>query len=75
MSDSMQDPSVEVYELADIEKRLGMTRDTMVALALLLGCDYLPKGVPGVGKEISMKLVSSLPGLNLLDRYFHIDSR
>ena len=40
----------------------------MIALALLLGCDYLPAGVPGVGKETTVKLFTSLPGVDLLDR-------
>lgn len=29
----------------------------MVGLALLLGCDFCPQGVPGVGKEGAMKLL------------------
>jgi len=32
-----------------------------VALAMLLGCDYLPKGVPHVGRDMAMKFISSLP--------------
>ena len=40
----------------------------MIALALLLGCDYLPAGVPGVGKETALKLFTSLPGVDLLER-------
>ncbi len=47
---------------------LGLTRRNMIALALLLGCDYLPAGVPGVGKETAVKLFTSLPGVDLLDR-------
>ena len=31
----------------------------MVSLALLLGCDYCPQGVPGVGKEGAMKLIEA----------------
>ena len=31
----------------------------MVSLALLLGCDYCPQGVPGVGKESAMKLIEA----------------
>ena len=41
----------------------------MIALALLLGCDYLPAGVPGVGKETAVKLLTSLPGADLLERF------
>ena len=31
----------------------------MVSLALLLGCDYCPLGVPHVGKEGAMKLIGT----------------
>lgn len=48
---------------------LGLNRRNMIALALLLGCDYLPGGVPGVGKETAIKLLSFLTGVDLLDRY------
>ncbi len=35
----------------------GIGRRDMVGLALLLGCDYCPQGVLGVGKEGAMKLL------------------
>jgi len=35
----------------------GLSRDDLVALALLLGCDYCPRGVPGVGKKIALQLL------------------
>ena len=31
----------------------------MISLALLLGCDYCPQGVPSVGKEGAMKLIAA----------------
>ena len=56
-----QDPHVEVYNMDNIESKLNMNREKLVAMALFLGCDYLPKGVPGVGKEQVTKLVQFLP--------------
>ena len=41
-----------------------ITRGDLVGLALLLGCDYCPQGVPGVGREGALKLLahcSSVP--------------
>ena len=35
-----------------------LNRKDMVSLALLLGCDYCPQGVPNVGKEGAMKLIA-----------------
>lgn len=55
--------------MTDVEERLGLSRDKLVAMALLLGCDYLPKGVPGVGVERVIKLMNALPSYNVLERY------
>lgn len=43
-----------------VEKELGYNREMLVALALLLGCDYDPKGVPGVGKEVACKFLNEI---------------
>ena len=48
---------------------LDLNRQKLVALGILLGCDYLPQGVSGVGKEIAMKLIKSVNHKNLLDRF------
>ena len=36
---------------------LGLGRVDLVALGLLLGSDYCPGGVPGVGKKLALQLV------------------
>lgn len=46
--------------MQDISEQLHLDRERLVALAVLLGCDYLPKGVPGVGRDLAMKFISSL---------------
>ncbi|XP_068707716.1 flap endonuclease GEN homolog 1-like [Montipora foliosa] len=66
---SGKDASVECYKMADVEAQLNLNRKTLVALAVLLGCDYLPQGVSGVGKEIAMKLIRSVDQDNLIDRF------
>ena len=40
-----------------IEDLLKLDRDSMICLSILLGCDYLPCGVSGVGKEKALKLL------------------
>ena len=40
-----------------IENQLHYDRETLVALALLLGCDYDEKGIAGVGKELACKFL------------------
>ncbi|NXG16583.1 GEN endonuclease, partial [Grallaria varia] len=64
-----QDPHLECYTMCSIKEKLGCDRESLVGLAVLLGCDYLPKGVPGVGKEQALKLIETLRGQNLLQRF------
>ncbi|XP_068955437.1 flap endonuclease GEN homolog 1 isoform X2 [Petaurus breviceps papuanus] len=63
-----EDPHVDCYMMSSV-KELGLDRDSLIGLAVLLGCDYLPKGVPGVGKEQALKLVRVLEGQSLLQRF------
>jgi len=47
-----------------------LDRERLVALAVLLGCDYLPRGVPSVGRDLAMKFFSSLTAVDsVLERY------
>ncbi|XP_006733041.1 flap endonuclease GEN homolog 1 [Leptonychotes weddellii] len=64
-----KDPHVDCYTMSSIKSKLGLDRDALVGLAVLLGCDYLPKGVPGVGKEQALKLIRTLKGQSLLQRF------
>ncbi|XP_015443721.1 flap endonuclease GEN homolog 1 isoform X2 [Pteropus alecto] len=64
-----KDPHVDCYTMSSIMSELGLNRDALVGLAILLGCDYLPKGVPGVGKEQALKLIHILKGQSLLQRF------
>ncbi|XP_056670799.1 flap endonuclease GEN homolog 1 [Monodelphis domestica] len=64
-----KDPHVDCYTMASITSELGLDRDSLIGLAVLLGCDYLPKGVPGVGKEQALRLVRALRGQSLLQRF------
>ncbi|XP_047378030.1 flap endonuclease GEN homolog 1 isoform X1 [Sciurus carolinensis] len=66
---STKDPHVDCYTMSSIKSKLGLDRDALVGLAILLGCDYLPKGVPGVGKEQALKLIQILKGQSLLERF------
>ncbi|XP_074751697.1 flap endonuclease GEN homolog 1 [Athene noctua] len=64
-----KDPHLDCYTMSSIKEKLGCDRETLIGLAVLLGCDYLPKGVPGVGKEQALKLIETLRGQNLLQRF------
>ncbi|KFP27865.1 Flap endonuclease GEN 1, partial [Colius striatus] len=64
-----KDPHLDCYTMFSIKEKLGCDRESLIGLAVLLGCDYLPKGVPGVGKEQALKLIETLQGQNLLQRF------
>lgn len=55
---------MESYTIEDIKDQLNLDRERLVALAVLLGCDYLPKGVPSVGRELAMRFMSALPAID-----------
>lgn len=60
--------SVMCYEMSNIEKHFGLSRDSLIALALMLGCDYVPEGVHGIGRQTVVKLIEEKKGVNLLER-------
>ena len=51
---------------------MGYTREFLIILALLLGCDYDAKGIPGVGKECACKFLNELVELRKQDVNFDI---
>ena len=59
---------MEMCDIANITSLSGLNRRNLVALALLLGCDYLPQGVAGVGREMAIKFTTSLKDTDLLSR-------
>uniref|UniRef100_A0A671SUV8 GEN1 Holliday junction 5' flap endonuclease n=1 Tax=Sinocyclocheilus anshuiensis TaxID=1608454 RepID=A0A671SUV8_9TELE len=38
-----KDPQVDCYQTSRVRAELGLSRDILVGLAVLLGCDYIPK--------------------------------
>jgi len=52
---------VEVYpeliELKNVLNSLGINLDQLICLGILVGTDYNPKGVPGIGKKRALELV------------------
>uniref|UniRef100_A0A4W3IIK0 GEN1, Holliday junction 5' flap endonuclease n=1 Tax=Callorhinchus milii TaxID=7868 RepID=A0A4W3IIK0_CALMI len=40
-----KDPHVDCYKMSTVKSELGLERDSLIGLAILVGCDYLPKVV------------------------------
>nr|GEW22109.1 flap endonuclease GEN-like 2 isoform X1 [Tanacetum cinerariifolium] len=58
---------VVCYEMDDIERKLGLGRNSLIALAVLLGCDYTP-GIRRLGPELACKIVKSYGESAVLQR-------
>lgn len=68
----MQEP-FECYYLSDIEAGLGLKREHMVAISLLVGNDHDLRGVSGCGVDTAVRFVRLFPEDEILDRcmFFH----
>ncbi|RLG74841.1 MAG: flap endonuclease-1, partial [Thermoprotei archaeon] len=49
----------EVIELEKVLKALGITREQLIDIAILLGTDYNPEGVKGVGPKTALRLIKT----------------
>jgi len=47
----------ELIELEDILKTLGISREQLIIIGILVGTDYNPEGVEGIGPKKALKLV------------------
>lgn len=64
-----QNGEMDKYSMSEIQSELKLDRHKLVSLAIILGCDYLPKGIPGVGKEKALKFLRNNPSMNILHRF------
>eukprot|EP00298_Acanthocystis_sp_HF-20_P002543 c12959_g1_i2.p1 GENE.c12959_g1_i2~~c12959_g1_i2.p1 ORF type:complete len:370 (-),score=124.34 c12959_g1_i2:4-1080(-) len=59
---------LECYNLSAIEETLGLNREKLILLALLLGSDYT-EGVKGVGIVNSVEIINAFPSFEDLERF------
>lgn len=60
--------SVQSYKMASITAKTSFAREHLIALALLIGCDYCPKGVPGIGVAQASRFCKETASNEVLDR-------
>ncbi|XP_037418793.1 flap endonuclease GEN-like 1 [Triticum dicoccoides] len=65
-SSTVKEP-FECYNIQDIQDGIGLSRKRMIAMALLIGCDYDLMGVPGVGLETALAFVQLFHEEHILD--------
>ncbi|GIL99001.1 hypothetical protein Vretimale_4298, partial [Volvox reticuliferus] len=59
---------VEEYKMDDVERELGLTRERLAEMALLLGSDYT-EGCSGIGIVNAVEVVQAFPGQAGLERF------
>ncbi|XP_054274943.1 flap endonuclease GEN [Macrosteles quadrilineatus] len=57
----------DMYTMKNIEEKLSLGRQKLLALSLICGCDY-ESGVHGVGKQSALKFLGTLQDDQVLDR-------
>lgn len=57
---SFQDPQVDCYKTSRVQTELCLSRENLVGLAILLGCDYIPKVCFMRPKQTTHNLCSSV---------------
>ncbi|MCK4477761.1 flap endonuclease-1 [Candidatus Bathyarchaeota archaeon] len=58
----------EVIELSKVLTELGITHEQLVEIGILVGTDYNPKGVKGIGPKTALKLIKEHGSLDELLR-------
>lgn len=58
---SISTSQAEVFTMDKIRNLFNLDRQRLVLMAILLGCDFCPAGVPGVGKETVTQMLALWP--------------
>ncbi len=56
----------ELIELEKLLKALGITREQLIAIGILVGTDYNPDGVRGIGPKTALRMVKAQPDVRKL---------
>jgi len=53
----------EIVEMGRIARELGITRDQLIDMGILLGTDFNPEGIKGIGPKTALKLIKKYGSL------------
>ena len=62
--------STELIELKEALSRLNINRRQLIALSMLVGTDFNPNGIKGVGPKTALKLVKQFKDIDALSKKF-----
>ena len=60
--------NLEICDMQTVEDRLGLNRNKLILLGLLLGCDYC-EGVRGIGVVNAMEIISAFDSIAEFSKY------
>jgi len=59
----------EIIELSKLLNSLGITREQLIILGIMLGTDYNPGGIKGIGPKTAVKIVKNASSIEELKNY------
>lgn len=59
----------EIIHLAKLLTQLNITRDQLIEIGILMGTDYNPDGIEGVGPKTALKLIKQFPNFSKILEY------
>jgi len=63
----------QMIELKNVLDHLGINRDQLIALSILVGTDYNPKGVVGIGPKKALNLVKQFKKFDAMFKEVEVD--
>ncbi|MFA5992611.1 MAG: flap endonuclease-1 [Candidatus Pacearchaeota archaeon] len=64
----------EIIELEKVLNTLQINHDQLICLGILVGTDYNPKGIPGIGQKKALQIVQKFKQpITIFDQYPEID--
>ncbi|QKR01027.1 flap endonuclease-1 [Metallosphaera tengchongensis] len=58
----------EVIEADTLFKKLGITREELIDVAILIGTDYNPEGIKGIGPKTAYKLIKTYKSIENINK-------
>lgn len=61
--DHIENCLIDIYTIEDIEHDLGLNQRSLIAMGLLIGCDYDKRGVENIGPKKALQLMKHLSSI------------
>lgn len=58
----------EIIELEELLRKLGLTREQLIDVAILIGTDYNPNGIKGIGPKTAYRLIKTYKSIERINK-------